>query len=86
MPDSLRRRSSPRFDITVATTAPLSRPRFCWSSAISAISWSPSVMPPHFVGDDDPVGIAVEREADVGAAGEHGFAQQLAGWSTRSRR
>ena len=46
-PASSSLRSRPRLDMTVATTAPpRSSPRRCRSSAISAISWSPSMIRP----------------------------------------
>ena len=38
------------------------------------------------VDDDQPVGVAVEREADVGAARDHRLLQQLRDGSSRSRR
>ena len=64
-----RKRSRPRLDITVATMPPpRSRPRRCQDEPISAISWSPSTDLALLVDDDQPVGVAVERDADIGAA------------------
>ena len=40
-------------------------------SAISAISWSPSRIGALLVRNDQPVGIAVERDAEVGAVRHH---------------
>ena len=44
---------------------PRSSPRARRPSAISAISWSPSIDLALLVDDDQPVGVAVERDADV---------------------
>ena len=42
-------------------------PARCHDSAISAMSWSPSMMWPFSSTMHDAVGVAVERDADIGA-------------------
>ena len=58
--------------MTVATTPPPSSRRLrCQDRAITAISWSPSMTCAVLVGDDHPVGVAIERDADIGADFTH---------------
>ncbi len=55
-------------DITVATTLGFARrPSACQLSAITASNWSPSTDAPALVDDEYAVGIAIQRDADVGA-------------------
>ena len=55
-------------DITVATTPGFdSRPSSRQLSAITASSWSPSIRWPFSSTIDHAVGVAVERDADIGA-------------------
>ena len=64
--------------MTVATTPPaVSLPRRCQLSAITAMIWSPSTMLALLVDDHHAVGVAVERDADVGAHLAHLVAQRL---------
>ena len=63
-----------------------SRPRSWRSTAQIAMRWSPSTTLPSASTRDEPVGVAVEREADVGAAGWRRPAGATRGGSSRSRR
>ena len=70
----------------VATSAPpASRSPRARLVAISAISWSPSRIVAALVGDDQPVGVAVERDADIGAARQHLAAHLLRATARRIR-
>ena len=64
--------------MTVATTPPPARrPLACQDCAISAMIWSPSTIVAVLVDDDHAVGVAVERDADIGAQLLHLLAQGL---------
>ena len=70
--------------MTVATTPPpASRPAWCQDSAISAMIWSPSTIVAVLVDDDHAVGVAVERDADVGAHFVHLLRQARPDGSSR---
>ena len=58
---------SPPFERTDTTRPPGSAPRRSRSSARIPSTWSPSTTWPARVDRDQPVGVAVEREPDVGA-------------------
>ena len=51
-----------------------------------AISWSPSIRPPFSPTSTTPVGIAVERDADVGIVRHDVLLQQRRDGSSRSCR
>ena len=73
--------------MTVATTAPpLSLPRLLQAERDQRHQLVAVDQPALLVDHDQPVGIAVEREADVRAARDHRLLQQLADGSNRNRR
>ena len=77
-----RRRASPARSRGCSSRSPRrcpwrSAPASRIASARIARSWSPSTTSPVVVDGQAAVGVAVEREADVGAVLEHGRAQRL---------
>ena len=78
---------NPRFDITVATTVSCgSAPR---ALAVDGEDGEEVVAVDHRTGAvdrDQPVGVAVEGETEVGAGVEHGCGQQRRARSSRRRR
>ena len=74
-------------DIIVATMpSPLSSPRRCEPERDQGHQLVAVDDPPLLVDDDQPVGVAVEREADMGAVLDHRLLQQLRVRSIRTRR
>ena len=68
MPWLCRKRSKPRLDMTVATTPPrASWPARCHRSRDQRHQLIAVEQSAVFVGDHQPVGVAVERDADIGA-------------------
>ena len=87
MPRSSMARRNPRLVITVTTTVlPASWPRSARSRANRASSSSPSTSVAVGVDGQQPVGVAVEGQAQVGPVLDHGAGQQRRWRWTRSRR
>ena len=83
---SRRNRSSPRLDITVATMPPpRSRPASSQDRAISARIWSPSMSSPCSSAIDQPVGVAVQRDAEMRAMLDAPGRRGIRARSSRSR-
>ena len=73
--------------MTVATTAPpLSSPRSLQPERDQRHQLVAVDQPALLVDDDQPVGIAVERQADVRAARDHRLLEERADGSSRNRR